>query len=138
MHVHYITLGVLLCLGRGADAGRAVPLVPLRAPLLTPILAPWFLRSWQPIEFSLARAPEAAPELPYEYEDDDVPKSTDGGRDENEADYDHPKGRRRGHFRVDWRDVQFDPQTAGISFTREGWTGFGIETTGTFTITPPP
>jgi len=127
-----------------SHAARILPLVPVRAPLLTPYFAPWTLRVWQPVEFSIASAPEAAPE-PEEEDDisyDDVSfavEDADNVADDVEAmvDYDESSSATPPHIRDDWRDVQIDPRSAAVSFKRQGWTGFGIESAATFAVSPP-
>ena len=128
-----------------SHAARILPLVPVRAPLLTPYFAPWTLRAWQPIEFSIASAPEAAAE-PEEEEDnisyDDVSyavEDADNVADVDMVDYDESSSSSATppHIRDDWRDVKIDPRSAAVSFKRQGWTGFGIESSFTATVSPP-
>jgi hypothetical protein len=129
-----------------SHAARILPLVPVRAPLLTPYFAPWTLRAWQPIEFSIASAPEAAPE-PEEEEEEDISyddvsyavEDADNVADVDMVDYDESSSSSAtpSHIRDDWRDVKIEPRSAAVSFKRQGWTGFGIESAFTATVSPP-
>jgi len=126
-----------------SHAARILPLVPVRAPLLTPYFAPWTLRGWQPVEFSIASAPGAAPEP--EKDDisyDDVSYGVEDAEnvaDVDIVDYDESSSSSATppHIRDDWRDVKIDPRSAAVSFKRQGWTGFGIESAFTATVSPP-
>lgn len=124
------TVAMLLLLhGSHVDAVRLGPVRAYEAPLLTPIVAPGFLESWQPTTWTVpAPAPSSNDYADYTTLEDDV--------DETDA---APSS--HGFHRVDWgwwrrayENARVGP--AEIIARREGWTGASVTAATTIEIDP--